>query len=271
MDARPIGIFDSGYGGLTAVRALRALCPEENLVFFADSGRAPYGGRSVPQLRTMARQDLAFVASFGAKAIIAACGTVSSNFPELLKSFPVPAIGVLEASVAEIRTERETGPIGVIATEATVRSGSFERALREACPGREVISRACPAFVPLIEAGRCGAEDRELREAAEAYLKPLKERGVRTLLLACTHYGLIAPLLDGILEGRARLVEASVCAARQMNELLGQRKLRGGEGRLRCLTSGPVERFERLAPLFLQQAEAPETLSAPLMPTEESL
>lgn len=269
MDNRPIGVFDSGFGGLTAVRALRSLCPGENIVFFADNGRAPYGGRPAAQLRAMAAQDLELTASRGAKAIIAACGTVSSNASDLLRRYPVPTIGVLDAAVEEIRHETACGPVGVIATEASVRSGAFERALHRACPEREIVSAACPDFVPLIESGRCSAGDPALREAVERYLRPLKKRGVETLLLGCTHYGLIAGTITQLMGEEVRLVEASVCAARQMKLYLDRQGLRGGNGLLHCLTSGSRERFRSLAPMFLGQTDAPQTDVVPVMPAEE--
>ena len=270
MDNRPIGLFDSGFGGLTAVRALRELCPEENIVFFADNGRAPYGGRPVAELRQMAAQNLDVAASFGAKVIFAACGTVSSNAPDLLRAYPVPAFGVLEATVAAVAADGEDSPVGVIATAATIRSGAFERALREACPGREVYSAACPAFVPLIESGRVSRDDFELRAAVAEYLQPLRERGIGSLVLGCTHYGLIAGAIGDYLGEEVRLVDASSCAAGFIKEYLDERGLRGGGGKLRCVTSGPRERFERLAPLFLGQTEPPLTEAVPAMPVEES-
>lgn len=269
MDSRPIGIFDSGFGGLTAVRALRAICPEENIVFFADNGRAPYGGRPRAQLRHMAHQNLSVAASCGAKLIFAACGTLSSNAADILAAYPVPAFGVLDAAVAEIAREESDRPIGVIATLATVRSGAFERALRAACPGREPYSVACPDFVPLIESGCVGREETALRRAVEEYLRPLKEHGVGTLLLGCTHYGLIDGALRDYLGEEVRLVDASFCAAAFIKSYLEERGLRGGEGLLRCLTSGELSRFERLAPLFLGQEEPPQTEQVPVMPAEE--
>ena len=269
MDNRPIGIFDSGFGGLTAVRALRALCPEENIVFFGDNGRAPYGGRPVAQLRRMALQNLAVAAGSGAKIIFAACGTVSSNAADLLAASPIPAFGVLEAAVAEIAREDSRFPIGVIATEATIRSGAFERALREACPGRDVLSAPCPDFVPLIESGRVDRDDPALRDAVARYLAALKEAHVGTLLLGCTHYGLIAGALTDYLGEELRLVDASCCAAAYLKNYLDQHGLRGGEGQLRCLTSGDPAHFRRLAPLFLGQREAPQTEQVPVMPAEE--
>ena len=270
MDNRPIGIFDSGFGGLTAVRALRELCPEENIVFFADNGRAPYGSRPRGQLRFMARQNLSVAAACGAKLIFAACGTLSSNAADILAAYPVPAFGVLDAAVAEIAREESGAPIGVIATAATVSSGAFERALRAACPGREVFSVACPDFVPLIEAGRVSPDDPALRRAVEEYLLPLRERGIGTLLLGCTHYGLISGAIAEVLGGDVRQVDASRCAAGFIKDHLEKNGLRGGEGKLRCLTSGELARFERLAPLFLGQEDPPQTEQVPAMPAEEN-
>lgn len=269
MDNRPIGIFDSGFGGLTAVRALRALCPEENIVFFADNGRAPYGGRPLRQLRHMAHQNLDMAASCGAKVIFAACGTLSSNAADILRAYRVPAFGVLDAAVAEVAREGKSGPVGVIATEATVRSGAFDRALRAACPGREVVSVPCPDFVPLIESGCVGRDDPALKAAVEEYLRPLKERGVSSLLLGCTHYGLISEALRDELGEEVRLVDASACAAAFIKNYLEENGLCGGEGTLRCLTSGEREHFERLSPLFLGQEEPPQTDCVPVMPAEE--
>lgn len=136
MDNRPIGIFDSGLGGLTAVKALRELLPEEDIVYFADSGRVPYGARPVEQLRRMAVQDMDFVANHGAKAIIAACGTVSSNAPDLLAGYRLPVFGVLRPGVEAMSRVPGSAPLGVIATAASIRSGAFQRSLEECCPGR---------------------------------------------------------------------------------------------------------------------------------------
>lgn len=265
MDSRPIGVFDSGFGGLTAVRVLRKLLPAEDIVFFADNGRAPYGGRPTDELRRMARQDLELVASYDTKAIIAACGTVSSNAADVLRNFRVPTIGVLDAAAETLGAETDGGAIGVIATEASIRSGAFDAALRRSCPGREIVSIACPAFVPLIESGRCDETDGELREAVALYLRPLKERGVSTLLLGCTHYGLIEAALRAYLGDGVRLVEASRCAAEKLRDYVTEHNMTGGCGQLRCLTSGEGARFRRLAPLFLREDEAPPTETLPPM------
>ncbi len=269
MDNRPIGVFDSGFGGLTAVRALRRLLPEEDIVFFADNGRAPYGCREREQLRCMARQDIELLLGHGVKAIIAACGTVSSNAAEVLAAAPVPVIGMIEAPVEAIRRRGGSGVIGVIATEATVRAGAFGAALAAACPGREIVSVACPDFVPLIESGHVQPGDPDVLEAAERYLAPLREKRIKTLLLGCTHYGLIAPAIRAVLGEDAELVEASACAASLMEKLLTEKELRGGTGRLRCLTSGDPALFASLAPLLLGGDAAQEV--SPLPPMEDTV
>lgn len=259
MDNRPIGVFDSGFGGLTAVRALRALLPEEDILFFADNGRAPYGGREREQLRRMAGQDIDLLVGGGVKAIIAACGTVSSNAADVLRAASVPVTGMIEAPVAAIRASSGDGPIGLIATAATVRSGAFAAALRAACPEREVLSVACPDFVPLIESGHVQPGDPAVEEAAERYLKMLREKQITTLLLGCTHYGLIEPALRACIGYEIEVVEASSCAAAAVAASLRRDGLCGaGSGRLCCLTSGDAALFARLAPLLLGTEEAPE-------------
>ena len=125
MDNRPVGIFDSGLGGLTALNALRELLPEENIIYFGDTGRVPYGAKTREQVRRMAVQDLDLVAAYGVKAMIVACGTISSNAPDILDAYPIPAFGVLRAGVAGMSRIPGDGPLGVIATEASIRSGSL--------------------------------------------------------------------------------------------------------------------------------------------------
>ena len=269
MDNRPIGVFDSGFGGLTAVRALRRLLPEEDIVFFADNGRAPYGGREREQLRLMARQDLALLLEHGVKAVIAACGTVSSNAAGELRAAPVPVVGMIEAPVEAISERGGQGCVGVIATEATVRAGAFAEALRARCPGRRIVSVACPDFVPLIESGHVLPDDPAVAEAAERYLAPLRAEKPQALLLGCTHYGLIAPAIRACLGAEVELVEASSCAAARMAAYLTEHGMCGGRGRLQCLTSGDRARFAALAPLLLGSEDALDVTA--LSPMEDTV
>ena len=167
MDNRPIGIYDSGIGGLTGLKALRRLLPGEDLVFFADTGRMPYGPRSREELCRIAGQDMDFLASFGVKAILAACGTISSAARPVLESYPIPAFGVLAPAVEAMAALPGERPLAVLATAASIESGQFTDPLRARCPGREIIGLACPEFAPMIEAGHIDREDAVLTAAAE--------------------------------------------------------------------------------------------------------
>jgi glutamate racemase len=250
MDNRPIGFFDSGLGGLTAVRALRRILPDENIIYFGDTARMPYGPRPAQQLRVMARQDLDFVAARGVKCILAACGTVSSNAPDVLAAYPVRSFDVLSSTVRETaRTVR--GPVGVIATAACIRSGAFQRALAAACPENEVVAVACPAFVPLIESGRFSPDDEALRAAVAEYLAPIREKGAAALILGCTHYGLIEEAIRRFLGEGPRLIEAAACAAGELAGWLKENDLCGGAGEEHFCTSGSAEDFARLSAVFL--------------------
>lgn len=253
MDNRAIGIFDSGFGGLTALAALRKRMSNENIIFFADSARAPYGSRSVGELRAIARQDLEFLASFGVKAIIAACGTVSANAPDVIAGFRVPAVGVLEESVRAMSVVSGDAPLGIIATEASIRSGLFEKKLRTLCPGRDVIAVPCPDFVTLIESGHFAPSDEAVKAAVEHYLRPMKDAGVRALLLGCTHYGLIGEAIRRYLGEDAELVSAAECAAEAVSRLLREKGLLGGNGETTYYTSGSAAGFDEKASRMLGQ------------------
>lgn len=264
MDNRPIGIFDSGFGGLTALTALRRLMPDENIIFFADRARAPYGARSADELRMIARQDMEFVASLGVKAIIAACGTVSANAPDVIANFKIPSLGVLEESVRTMSACPGDAPLGIIATAASIESGMFERHLRALCPGREIITAACPDFVTLIESGHFSPDDPAVRAAVEKYLRPMREAGVRALLLGCTHYGLISEAIDRYFGGETTLVSASECTALAVSRLLNESGMTGGEGKTYYYTSGSAGEFDKTASILLGQ-DIDGAVSVPVM------
>ena len=250
MDNSAIGIFDSGLGGLTAIRALRRRLPDENIIYFGDTARMPYGARPAEMLRRMARQDLDFVAARGVKCILAACGTVSSTAPDVLGAYPVRTFNVLESTVRE--AARYAGaPIGVIATAASIRSGAFKAALERLCPDTEILPVACPAFVPLIESRHFEPGDPALEAAAAEYLAPLREAGVGSLILGCTHYGLIEEAIRAFLGPEVRLIEAASCAANELADYLCAGGLCGGTGEERFFTSGSAEEFRALSTLVL--------------------
>ena len=195
-----IGVFDSGLGGLTAVRELRRILPGEDIVYFGDTGRVPYGTRGRDIIVEYAKQDIAFLLSKGVKAVIAACGTVSSTLPaEVAASLPVPYMGVVESAARAAVLATKTGRIGVIGTPATVASGSYPAAIRRLMPGAAITATACPLFVPLVENGYFGVQNPVTRLVAQDYLKDVKSAGVDTLILGCTHYPLIAPVLADLM------------------------------------------------------------------------
>ncbi|MBQ9662650.1 MAG: glutamate racemase [Oscillospiraceae bacterium] len=252
MDNRPIGIFDSGLGGLNGLRALRRFLPDENIVYFADSGRLPYGAKARGQLRVMAEQDLSFLSSFGVKAILIACGTLSSNAGDILAGWPIPTVGVLTSSADWMSRLEGGGPIAVIATEASIRSGSYQAALREACPSREVVAVPCPDFVPLIEGGHCGPDDPQVQDAVSRYLQPVRDAGAEALLLGCTHYDIIGEAIARFLGPEITLVSAAASGAVALcSRLLKAGMTGGGSGETRFFTSGDGEEFTHAASLFL--------------------
>lgn len=265
MDNRPIGIFDSGLGGLTALSAFRALMPEEDIIYFADTGRVPYGSRPAGQLRVMAKQDLDFLAGKGVKAIIAACGTVSSIAPELLETYPLPAVGVVRAGAEALSRLGGDAPLGVIATAASISSGAYQKTLGALCPGRQVVAVPCPEFVPLIESGHSSADDALVQAAVARQLRPIKEAGVSALLLGCTHFGIIARAIADYLGGGVELVSASASAAARLQALLIEKDMTGGSGREQYYTSGSGEEFARLAGALLERKDRICAQEVPVM------
>lgn len=265
MDNRPIGIFDSGLGGLTAASALHRLLPQENIVYFGDTGRMPYGARAPEQLRRMAVQDMDFVASCGAKAIIAACGTVSSVAPDLLEGYRLPVFGVLRAGVEAMSRVPGQAPLGIIATQASIDSGAFQRALGGLCPGRSIISAACPDFVPLIESGHSEASDQLVQAAVARHMQPLKQAGCAAVLLGCTHFGIIEEAISAYMGRDTLLVSASDCAALKMRDYLLENQLCGGSGQEKFFTSGSSQEFSRLAETLLGRSLKSEPERVPVM------
>lgn len=210
-----IGIFDSGLGGLTAYRELHKLLEHEEFVYFGDTGRVPYGSRSYEILKRYTRQDINFLIEKGADAILAACGTVSSVVLDEVKGdYNVPIIGVVDASSKEALAATKNKIIGVIGTGATVSSGAFERKLK-AGGAKEVVSVACPLFVPLVENGYIARECEVTKLVAKDYLKKIKESSADTLILGCTHFPIIADIIGDILPG-VTLINSGAAAAKAL-------------------------------------------------------
>ena len=256
MDERPIGVFDSGLGGLTAARALAEILPGEDILYFGDTGRVPYGSRGAEVIRRYARQDAAFLLSQGVKALVCACGTVSSVAgEELARRAGCPFIEVVGPAALAAQKATRTGRVGVIATAATIHSGKFPAALRALDPGIRVLDRACPLFVPLVEGGHIAADDPIAVPAVEYYLREFREWGADTLILGCTHYPLLAPLIQRYLGEGVTLVSSGREAARATGERLGQLGLLSGReagGRSRYFVTDDAGSFSAVAEVFLE-------------------
>ncbi len=205
----PIGVFDSGVGGLTVVSALMRRLPRESILYLGDTARLPYGDKSPRTVRRYTRRNVDFLLARGVKAVVVACNTASALALEDL-DYPLPIWGVVEpGAAAAVAATR--GRVGVIATESTIRSDAYGRAIRRLDSVIEVASKACPLFVPLVEEG--WSDDPISRQIAERYLTPLLETGIDTLVLGCTHYPLLKPVLQQVAGEGVRLVDSAETAA----------------------------------------------------------
>ncbi|MEG2000591.1 MAG: glutamate racemase, partial [Evtepia sp.] len=226
MDGRPIGVFDSGLGGLTAAGELAHLCPKENLIYFGDTGRVPYGSRSRETILKYARQDVAFLRTFGLKAIVIACGTVSTIAIETLSAEnPIPVIGVVEPAGLAAARATKNGKVGLIGTRASTRSGAYERVIASVRPDIEVTAEACPLLVPLVEGGRIHSGDVVIETVVAEYLEPMKQAGVDTLILGCTHYPLLKKIIGTQMGEQVTLIDTGEECARSVANLLAKQEL----------------------------------------------
>ena len=254
MDARPIGVFDSGLGGLTAVKQLEKVLPGESIVYFGDTGRVPYGSRGKDTILRYARQDMEFLLSQNVKAVLAACGTVSSVARSVGESLSVPYIDVITPSAQAAAAATKNGRIGVIGTAATIQSDSYRSALLRINHKLEVYPQACPLFVSLVESGFVAPQDEVTRLVAERYLAPLRESGVDTLILGCTHYPIIAPTIASVMGRGVTLIDSGREAAKALARALEEGDLLcdGEEPRKASyFVSDEPESFTGVAELFL--------------------
>ena len=222
MDNRPIGVFDSGLGGLTAVKELVRVLPCEKILYFGDTGRVPYGTRSRETLIRYTREDIAFLSSMGVKRILIACGTASTVLDAIDPDPRIPVSGVLYAASRKAVNATKNGRIGLIATASSIRSGLYEKIIASMAPGFSVTSRATPLLVPLIEAGRIHRGDVVIETVVREYLAPIKDAGVDSLILGCTHYPIIRDIISDVMGPGVTLIDAGAAAAEEVKNALSE-------------------------------------------------
>src|SRR5438132_974967 len=253
-NSHPIGVFDSGIGGLTVVKALRDLLPNEDICYLGDTARVPYGPKSPETVQRYAMELAEMLMRKNAKVLVVACNTVSSvALPLLTKKFSVPVIGVIEPGARAALQATRNRHIGVIGTRATIRSGAYAEALRAADNNVRVSSRACPLLVPLIEEGLLNDDvtDRMIMR----YLEPMLADGIDTLVLGCTHYPLLTDAISRMLKRQVMLVDSAQNCARAVEEILDQQSLRAAQsnrGELHVALTDAADNFLNVARDALQ-------------------
>ncbi|MFQ6604789.1 MAG: glutamate racemase [Fidelibacterota bacterium] len=255
-DPRPIGVFDSGLGGLTVVRALRQALPQESILYLGDTARVPYGNKSATAVQSYSRQISEYLVGYDAKMIIVACNTASALALDVLQTeWSLPVVGVIEPGVETALAATENNHIGIIGTIATIRSGAYQAQLQLRRANLLLRATPCPLFVPLVEEGWL---DGPIVEAvAEKYLADINASSVDTLILGCTHYPLLKPVLQQVVKPGTTLVDSATAIVGKIAEILKTRHLSaddGETGSFTCMVTDLPAQFETIAGRFLGTA-----------------
>ena len=240
MQKKAIGVFDSGLGGLTAVREMLRILPGEDIIYFGDTGRVPYGSKSNDTISRYALQDARFLKSMGVKMIVAACGTVSSVAPDLSEELGLPYTGVVYPTCFSAIHATKNGRIGVIGTAATIQSHSYKNRIEKKFPEVTVVEQACPLFVPLVENGMTDPDDEIVSLIVSRYLKVMKDNDVDTIILGCTHYPLLSDAIGREMGPGVTLIDSGLLSD-------------GVEGTQRYYVSDTPADFEKYAEIFLKR------------------
>jgi glutamate racemase len=255
MDNRPIGAFDSGLGGLTVLKEIMKIMPNESIVYLADSGRAPYGTKSKENIIKYTFQDVRFLISQNIKMLVIACNTASAYGYEKIKSkFDIPIVEIVQPGAITAARETRSKKVGLIATPATIGSAVYEKTIKKIDSSIEVVSKACPLFVPLVEEGWW--ENDIALKVAEQYLTSIKEEAIDTLVMGCTHYPLLQNVISRIIDKDIRLVNPAPEAARFVKKLIVEKGIAKNEKIkpvYRYFTSDNVEKFRSLASIILDR------------------
>jgi glutamate racemase len=252
MGDRPIGVFDSGIGGLTVLKELLDHLPGESFVYFGDTARVPYGTKSGDTVRRFSRQNVQFLLSRGVKSIVVACNTASAEaLPMLQREFSIPIVGVIEPGVRAAVEASASGKIGVIGTAGTIRSGAYQAGIKHLNKSADITAAACPLFVPLAEEGWVDHRVTEL--VAREYLGQFRDQGIDALVLGCTHYPLLKAVIGRVMGPSVRLVDSAVETAKEMERVIRNEDIVGGngDGRFSVVLSDTSPTFEEIATRFL--------------------
>ncbi|HEU5168954.1 MAG TPA: glutamate racemase [Gemmatimonadales bacterium] len=248
----PVGVFDSGIGGLTVARAIFERLPRESTIYFGDTARVPYGPKSAETVRRYSLEILDWLLRQGVKAVVVGCNTATARALDALRAAsPVPVVGVIEPGARAAVTASRAGAIGVIGTVGTIASNAYERAIHRLRPEARVEQRACPLFVPLVEEGWFDHPATEL--VAREYLTPLRDAGVDALVLGCTHYPLLKPMLQRVMGDRVALIDSAQATAAELARVLEAEGLTARDGRAvhRFAVSDDPARFRQVGARFI--------------------
>jgi glutamate racemase len=252
INRQPIGVFDSGIGGLTVLKELLGRLPEESFVYFGDTARVPYGTKSADAVKRFTRESLRLLLDRGVKMLVIACNTASSEvLPEFENEFSVPIVGVIEPGVRAAIAATKKRRIGVIGTPGTIRSGAYQTKIMDRLPDAVVIPRACPLFVPLVEEG--WIDTPVTRMVAGEYLGVYENSGIDALVLGCTHYPLLKPVISSVVGDQVKLVDSAVETAREVARVLDENDIAGagGGGVFHIVLSDTSPTFGDIATRFL--------------------
>lgn len=255
LDNRPVGVFDSGIGGLTVVKEIMRIMPHENIVYFGDTARVPYGTKSSETIKKFGIQDTRFLLSKGVKAIVIACNTASALALEgIQQEFDIPVIGVIKpGAYAAVRNTR-SGRIGIIGTEGTIGSRAYERFIGNLKPEAELMGHPCPLFVPIVEEGWAGTKVSYL--VAEEYLEPLKIASIDTLVMGCTHYPLLTRVVGDVMGGEVTLINPAEETAIELKSILIEKGIQNtalNTANYSYYVSDNPEKFSRVGSNFLSR------------------
>lgn len=254
MDKRPIGIFDSGLGGLSTVRAMKKLLPNEDIVYFGDTGRVPYGTRSNETIETYTAQDIKFLRSYDCKMIVVACGTVSTVASSIIENLKEPATGIAKPSARAASKATKNKIIGLIGTSATVNSRIFEKELKAIDSEIQVVSTACPLLVSLVENNWIDENDEVTTLAVKRYLADIMESGADTIILGCTHFPILAPIIQKVAGENITLIDTGLEEAKYVKEVLEKEGIANDDnhiGRARYFVSDKTQNFCTVANILL--------------------